>query len=315
MESQLNLFGGLSLDIQYETAQQLITSDLLNFALASKTHLTLFKPILDVRQFLHLVVSGQYEAVKKILRKNSELMHQKGRVIDCSGRVFEPLSGFQYALWALDKYMWTVMLEALPETEQANVIRDKWLAQYHQVKSEGIIYRINGKKMVEKHFDFENTLIKSLKAQLHLRSGWKCIARGAIDKQWVTGVGVAQKLVPMHVVYEYCADRKYFLSLQDFISQSQPLTGQLYSSSEHKGINWFEKGSKLGIEFAINLKNTVACRKSFWASADGSGLCSDIKSHLAFMQRLYEVRIKDSIHLEKQLESQIVIYQSPISLD
>jgi hypothetical protein len=41
-----------------------------------------------------------------------------GRVTDLSGREFQSITAFQYALWALDWHMWAMIQKYLPVEQQ-----------------------------------------------------------------------------------------------------------------------------------------------------------------------------------------------------
>lgn len=74
----------------------------------------------DVRKFLLHVVRGEHETLKAMLEENIDLIYRKHEVTDCSGRTFN-ISAFEYTLWALDKHMWTLMLECIPKDKKGHV--------------------------------------------------------------------------------------------------------------------------------------------------------------------------------------------------
>jgi hypothetical protein len=158
----------LPLEIQEKTMQNVSTLDLLNSSMSSKKHWTLFHSQVEVRKLLHHVVCGDYDAVYAMLQKDISLIFKKGLVTDCSGRTFESLSGFEYALWALDKHMWAMMLDCIPQNEEGNQLLEKLLFQYNKVNEHGITYKLNGITTTEKHFDFKNTILKELQTQVNI---------------------------------------------------------------------------------------------------------------------------------------------------
>ena len=109
----------LPAELKIETAQNLSNRDLVNLAQTSKYHLALFKPVIDVRKLLHHVTRGEHDVVKAMLKQDINLIFKRGFVTDCSGREFENISGFEYALWALDKHMWAAMIECIPRMKKA----------------------------------------------------------------------------------------------------------------------------------------------------------------------------------------------------
>src|SRR3569833_2484129 len=52
-----------------------------------------------------------------MLKADPTLALQSGRVTDLSKRTFQHITGFQYALWALDWNMWLMLLKYIPRDE------------------------------------------------------------------------------------------------------------------------------------------------------------------------------------------------------
>src|SRR5690554_3177705 len=103
------LFNKLQKELKLEITQSVSSRDLVNLAQASKYHLALFKPIVDARKLLpYAVRGGEHDVIESILKDDISLIFKKGKVTDCSGRTFNNISVFEYALWALDKHMWTM---------------------------------------------------------------------------------------------------------------------------------------------------------------------------------------------------------------
>ncbi|HBP6861771.1 TPA: F-box protein, partial [Legionella pneumophila] len=162
--------------------------------------------------------------------------------------------------------------------------------------TEGVTYRLNGKTITEKHFDFKNTIIKELKAQVDSINAPGAKNWDAIDKQWREGVGGAQKLLPMHVVYEYCSDEPFY-PVPKFTSRPKS-SKQFHNWTTNKDENWFGVDSKLGSELAIYKGGpwTLACVRLMCAVTT----CRDLDA----LKALCEVRTKDFIDLKSQLEEQ-----------
>ena len=110
-------------------------------------------------------------------------MQQKGDVTDPSGREFEEITAFQYALWALDWHMWTMMLEFMSNE-----------TLYCQIEEQEDITEKSG---YGKHFSFDG-IIKVL--ENYNEQYGKAIATSI----WKGEVGYQQKFFPAHVVNEYC---------------------------------------------------------------------------------------------------------------
>lgn len=282
--------------IKGEITKFLPTKEFINLSMTSKSNHNLFRtnqylaPLQEARKFLHHVVRGNHEAVVEMLKKNPSLMHIRGQVTDLSGRKFTNISGFEYAMWALDKHMWTQMLDCLPKTEEGEKIKEVLRAQYQRIKEVGVTYELHGviTQTPEKHFDFEGTIIKELQEYVDKDD----------DNQWRTGVGSAQKLLPIHVVYEYCSDTPFY-PVPDF--KEQPKSSKEFYNWLNNGEkeSWFCGESKLGIDFAIY---KGACRVgagSMCRASPGRGCRS---RDLNAIKALYEVRTKDFLALENDLK-------------
>ncbi|HHF7375048.1 hypothetical protein [Legionella bozemanae] len=324
IKNKFELFSHLAKDIKTETAQHLSTPDLIKISMTSKEYRTFFKPMLDVRKLLHHVVRGEHAAVKMMLEKDINLLFKKGRITDCSGRTFEHISSFEYALWALDKHMWTMMLDCVPQNEAGKKVLAQLLSQYHKVNKEGVTYKLNGKTITEKHFDFENTLIKELQIQVDSIKVPGDKDWDAINKQWREGVGGAQKQLPMHVVYEYCSDEPFYHIPQPPASQLKPskqwLTSprpkpskQFYNTITKKYENWFDVDSKLGVDFALYKGSGTGGPVSNylgWEDASFMGILLVI-NELEAVKGLHEARTTEFIHLESQLKEPMIANNQP----
>ncbi len=71
----------------------------------------------QVAQFLRLIAEGEQDKAEAMLKANSNLTLQSGTVTDLSNRTFEHITAFQYAVWARDWHMWTMLLKYLSEEE------------------------------------------------------------------------------------------------------------------------------------------------------------------------------------------------------
>ncbi|CEK11597.1 hypothetical protein [Legionella hackeliae] len=300
MQSKFEKFNELSPELKIETAQNLSNRDLVNFARTSKYHLALFKPVIDIRKLLHHVIRGEHDVVKVMLKQDINLIFKRGIVTDCSGREFENISGFEYALWALDKHMWVAMIECIPSNEEGKKVFAQLIAQYHKVNTIGVTYRLNRKKTItEKHFDFENTLIKELQTQVDSINAPGAKNWQVIDKQWREGVGGAQKRLPMHIVDEYCSSEPFY-PVPKFTSQPKS-SKQFYNwtAETTKYENWFSVDSKLSVDFAIY--KVVGER-----GAGGAGRAPlAVRTNLDAVRVLCKVRTDDFIELKSQLEDQM----------
>jgi hypothetical protein len=305
MQPKFEKFNELPPKLKIETAQNLSNRDLVNLAQTSKYHLALFKPVIDVRKLLHHVTRGEHDVVKAMLKQDINLIFKRGKVTDCSGREFENISGFEYALWALDKHMWAAMIECIPSNEESKKVFAQLIAQYNKVNTDGVIYRLNGKTITEKHFDFENTIIKELQTQVDSINAPGEKNWDAIDNQWREGVGGAQKGLPMHIVDEYCSNERFY-PVPKFTSQPKS-SKQFYNWATNKVENWFSVDSRLSVDFAIykghwGLPRRCAPDVALYRWAGGAAVFD-----LDAMTALCKVRTNDFIDLKSQLEDQMTL--------
>ena len=301
MQDKFDILNELPSELQIKTVQDLSNPDLLNLSQASKYHLALFKPIDNVRKLLNHIVRGQYDAVQSILTDDINLMLKRGKVTDYSGREFENISAFEYALWALDKHMWIKMISCVLQNKDAKLIFKILIAQYNKVITDGVIYRLNGQTITEQHFDFENTLIKELQMQVDSLNAPGPMNWDAIDNQWQKGVGGAQKLLPMHIIYEYCSNERFY-PVPKFTLQPNSST-QFYNWVIDKDEKWFSVDSKLSVDFAIfkGVDRAYAAGYARGRAPDASPCPQDLNAMMA----LCKIRTNDFIDLKSQLEDQM----------
>ncbi|HIF0232821.1 TPA: F-box protein [Legionella pneumophila] len=303
MQSKFEKFNELAEELKLETAQKLSNLDLVTFARASKYYLGLFQPVIDVPKLLHHVTRGEHDVVTMMLKQDLRLIFKRGFVTDCSGREFEHISGFEYALWALDKHMWTAMIACIPSNGAGKKVFAQLIAQYNKVNTIGVTYRLHGKTITEQHFDFENTLIKELQTQVDSINAPGEKNWDAIDKQWREGVGGAQKQLPMHIVDEYCSNEPFY-PVPKFTSQPKS-SKQFYNWITKKVEKWFCVGSKLSVDFAIAKAMPLWGRGRVQPMVLVGGSTTAAPINLVAMTTLYKVRANDFLHLKSQLEDQV----------
>ncbi|MCC5791467.1 MAG: F-box protein [Legionellaceae bacterium] len=301
MPKKICLLKVLPPENQLAVVEHLSTTDIGKLVLLSKHHYRFFKPVLAIHKLLAHVVSGAHERVQEMLHQDISLLYQKGAVTDYSNRQFGSVSAFEYTLWALDRHMWTTMMACLRGSNQdSEHIFGILRAQYHSVKTKGVRYALNGNTVVEKHFDFEDTMIKALQSQLDALQAPGPKDAAALEKQWISGVGGAQKCLPVHVVHEYCSLELPFHPVPEFNVPPAP-TMQFFNGITEEEEDWFGVDSKLGIDFAID--KTLVC------VAVGRGTTvtrlPGTRQVLAAMTALWERRTEDFIKLESQLDAQV----------
>lgn len=154
----------------------------------------------ELKQFLTCVATGEQDQAEKMLQANRQLVLVAGDVIDSSERTFRQITGFQYAMWALDFHMWTMLLKYLPG-DQARV-------QLCERKSGA---------WVKDHGADASPLLRSLVDALKTYiDGYEKESAEWCEEQWRKGVGSAQRLVPTHVLQEYCTPDRPFKPVPSF---------------------------------------------------------------------------------------------------
>jgi hypothetical protein len=156
----------------------------------------------DIAIFLNLVVEGEQDQAEAMLRQTPELALFPGIVTDLSGRIFDNITGFQYAAWALDSHMWRMIRKYLPNAaarEQVKGLKTGlWVAQHGESASwQNLIDALDG-------------VIKLCNQNEY----------NAADVKWRRDVGDAQLLLPVHVVNQYCHPKRSFYPCLDFNDQS-----------------------------------------------------------------------------------------------
>jgi hypothetical protein len=305
-------FDDLPSPLQIKTAQNLSTTDLKSLAISSKYNNGLFKPMADVRQFLHAVTCGEHKAVKEMLKKDTSLIFKRGSVTDCSGRSFDNISAFEYALWCLDKHMWTTMIGCIPHNEKRQFVFAKLLAQYNSVSRYGVTYKFNGAAITEQHFDFENTIFNTLQILLILLKTPGPKDWSALAKHWRENVGGAQKMLPMHVVDEYCSN-KSFADIPEFTDKPES-SKQFYNWTTKSDEYWFKSDSKLGIDFAIYKTNAIGYDQGIGCCGAWPNAVNLLELDLAALSALYKIRSEDFIILKSELEEHVDLNYLPKAL-
>ena len=238
--------------LQFKLFRFLNANDAVNLAGAS----TLFKNACRnefVNILLQCVAYGQQEQAEAMLQRDPDLLLMKGDVTDYSLRHFKNITAFQYALWALDRHMWTMLLKYLPEVKAAE--------QFSELEEKGTEYGI--------HYDFAS-LINAL--EIYDKKYGYDAKYDEVTDCWNQVVGGAQRNVPVHVANEYCYPNRLICTLPSFTEAHLPrkiYIGCNYNLC-HTGVPtyWFplDNNSGLGIDFAVTTLGTVStCPPCTWS--------------------------------------------------
>ena len=151
-----------------------------------------------LQTFLNHVVSGQQDEAEALLKQTPELALGADTVTDHGGRTFENITGFQYAAWALDWHMWQMIRKYLP-IEAARL----------QVKDFGV------NSWVKEHGEYVS-LKKLIDSYQVLINNWSLWPVQQINEHWLQEIGEAQRILPMHVIQEYCQPSRSFCPAINF---------------------------------------------------------------------------------------------------
>lgn len=190
---------------------------------------------------LDLIANGRQEEAEILLQKKGYFcLTHKTTVRDPADRNFEALTGFQYALWAGDFHMWTMLLKYLPHEDAAS--------QLKELEEKGVAYEYPGtndwiKVAGEKHFDLSR-LIKAL--ENYVNNYKESEHWTDTYSKWTVAVGGAQKMLPACIAQEYCRNK----------------------------VDWdltYERIKKRSLVRALMVNNPVMDKNQYWYDGDGVG--------------------------------------------
>lgn len=173
------------------------------------------EPTNDVEKLLRHVARGEQNQAKSMISgwffKMPELLLERGTVTDYSGRTFEYVTAFQYALWALDRHMWEMILAVCPAQYKPELAK-----QLQELEEQGL--GEHGKHWdVTPLRDAYNDFINAVNA-LERTDQWDDYL---LDQLWLA-IGAQQKLIPAHVANEYCHPDRSFDPTPDFKESTLP---------------------------------------------------------------------------------------------
>jgi hypothetical protein len=181
-----------------------ITTSLSSSCATSSSSITI--NIQTLAKFLKHIGFGEQDEAEAMLKENIELALASGNLIDCVGRQFKQISGFQYAIWALDWHMWKMIYKYMPEDAVKTQITD---LERGVCKEHGI------------RISWEN-LIEALQIYCDNYGKWNY---NQCNRHWCKQVGGAQLLLPAHVISEYSRLDRTFHPCPAFNEDSLPRRG------------------------------------------------------------------------------------------
>lgn len=192
----------------------------------------------QINKLLHHVTRSEIVQVEKILKENPGLALEKGTITDLSDRTFEHITPFQYAIWALDWHMWSMLKEHLDklDSKEARLQLKEW--EEKETFQHG------------KHFNIQK-LFAAYDKYLKNFDGWlKDKNWSALENCWIK-VGAVQRLLPAHILVEYTTPDRPLSDLQeaDFEKNKAP------KQHEQFGLEWIftqqYHGGGIGEEWAL----------------------------------------------------------------
>lgn len=268
-------------------------------------------------KLLLCVARGEQEKAERLLRKFPKWMLERGKATDYSGRVFENTSPFEYALWAGDRHMWDMMMNCIPQGDEGIEFRAELLKQYERVTQQGLDYHYivevgprKGERVEvvnETAFNYQpllnayDTYIKSFDPPESGRWDWD-----RRDKYWCTVVGLAQRMLPAHVLHEYChPERSFYPNARtpDFKEPTLPRSLRIYNliSGADETVAGHGEASfaaGFGLDFAL-----VRRRDSAWAGGVRMRMVGGyVAPDFAAVTALCEVRARERLDLSGRLQ-------------
>lgn len=135
-----------------------------------------------------------------MLQVKPVLALERGTVTDLAKREFKNITGFQYAVWALDWHMWRMLLKYM--------VKEAAALQFGELEEKGTAHG--------KHFSL-TPLIEALAGYAQNCNAWYRAEKWEeMRVYWCKEVGGKQWLLPAHVVNEYCHPTRPFYPCPEF---------------------------------------------------------------------------------------------------
>jgi len=238
----------------------------------------------DSDRFLKYIGFGEQDEAEAMLKINSDLALVSGEITDCAGRNFKQITGFQYAVWALDYHMWTMI--------------KKYLNIEH---SRAQVAELNTGSWIKTHGAQINlrSLIEALDVYVKNCEQWdwsKC------NNHWCQEVGGAQLILPAHVINEYSHPSRPLAPCPKWNGQGEgvlPRTGV-------KDWKTGDYGGELGYTFAwvcggVRLPTPLRIGRAGW--------CEVVKKNVMRDHELVSELLKSRTEQAQALVSELTLSQ------
>ncbi len=238
-----------------------------------------------LNQLLQYVAEGEQDKAEALIQKNKNLLLNAGTVTDLSGREFKQITAFQYALWAMDWHMWTMIQKYLPKEAQAQ--------QLQELEAKSTEHG--------NHFNLKT-------ASDYLEQSWKIFPQKT--DVWARVMGEVQRGFPVHVVNEYCrSDRSFYPCPQEWESKflrTQELDVWNPRQGKYIKISWFKSFSpeyELGKNYAFYRYNEARPASVTWGGGvfPSLGLRPCLWADFYALQSLWKTRTQQLESLKSQL--------------
>lgn len=158
----------------------------------------------EIEQFLGHVARGEQDEAEGMLQKNKALALCSGKLSELSGREFRNITAVQYAVWALDWHMWTMLRKYLPDAAARAQLEVSESGEW--LKEHGEFFDL--KPLIEA---YDQTIKEKSDRETSRPYG----DHSAFSITACRQLGNLQRLLPAHVVNEYCDPENTFVSDTD----------------------------------------------------------------------------------------------------
>jgi len=246
------------------------------------------KPLdaVKLERLLKFVTEGEQDKAEAIIQRNPKLLLAWGTVKDLSDRTFKSITAFQYALWAMDYHMWTMITQYLPPKAQVE--------QFNALETIGTEHG--------NHYDIK-PLTQALQTYVDQFDSWSLTEK---ENHLYKKVGAAQRRVPAHVANEYARTDRAFVPCPEEWKSELPrwlVVPSMWYGDRYHGSSWFvplcyltEKASNFAF-LRSNLKGGVRC-----VQRHDRVHKADVSADLTALLSLWEARTQQLNSLSYQLQ-------------
>ena len=164
--------------------------DILNVRQTSKMMNKLFQPASEVAKLLHFVQEADYDAAKKIVEANPELMF-KYVSYKKTDDTYETISPLKFAFKVLDAYMWKMCYEKIKNTP----LLKHFIQQLDEQRD-----HINLNPLYAEYIKYDDL------AKFHRRYSQGSFVfdyRKLIDNGWFNVGKIQRNVLPLHMLKEF----------------------------------------------------------------------------------------------------------------